>query len=66
MVDPVEHGLQHADDSAVRSVLAFGEPAKPVEMTEQLVGAVDEVHNHFGLTLDLVATLAKSGHQTFR
>ena len=48
MVDHLEHGLQHADDGAVRAVLAFGKPAQPVEVTEELVGAVDEMDDHFG------------------
>ena len=47
-LDHLEHGLQHADDSAVRAVLAFVEPAQPVEVTEELVGAVDEVNDHLG------------------
>jgi hypothetical protein len=50
----VEHGLQHADDRAAGAVHAFVEPAQPVEMTEELVGAVDEVNDHFGSVLDLV------------
>jgi hypothetical protein len=47
----LEHGLQHADDGAVRAVLVFGEPAQAVEVTEELVGAVDEVHDHLGSML---------------
>ena len=47
MVDHVEHGLQHADDSAVRAVFAFGESAQAVEVTEEFVSAVDEVNDHF-------------------
>ena len=48
MVDHVEDGLQHADDRAVGTVHAFGEPPQSVEMTEELVSAVDEVNDHFG------------------
>ena len=48
VLDHLEHGLQHADDGAVRAVLAFVEPAQAVEVTEELVGAVDEVNDHFG------------------
>ena len=48
MVDHLEHGLQHADDRAVRAVFAFGKPAQAVEVTEEFVGAVDEVNDHFG------------------
>jgi hypothetical protein len=40
----LEHGLEHADDRAVRAVLAFVEPAQPVKVTEELVGTVDEVN----------------------
>ena len=39
----LENGLQHADDRAVRTVLAFGEPAQAVEVTEEFVGSVDEM-----------------------
>jgi hypothetical protein len=46
----LEHGLQHADDSPVRAVHSFVESAQPVEVTEELVGAVDEVNNHLGPT----------------
>src|SRR6202035_3556055 len=49
-LDHLEHGLQHADDSAVRAVHSFVEPAQPVEVTEELVGAVDEVNNHLSPT----------------
>jgi hypothetical protein len=40
--------LEHADDGAVGAVLAFGEPAQAVEVTEEFVGAVNEVNDHFG------------------
>jgi hypothetical protein len=46
VVDHLENGLQHADDRAVGAVLAFVKPTQAVEMTEQLVGAVDEVNDH--------------------
>ena len=45
VLDHLENGLQHADDGAVRAVLAFGEPAQAVEVTEELVGAVDEMND---------------------
>jgi hypothetical protein len=48
VLDHLEHGLQHADDRAVRAVFAFVEPAQAVEVTEELVGAVDKVNDHFG------------------
>ena len=44
----LENGLQRADDGAARAVHAFVESAQAVEVTEQLVGAVDEMRNHFG------------------
>ena len=59
MVDHVEHGLQHANDSTVRAVFAFGKPAQAVEVTEELVGAVYKMYDHFGPMLDLVAAPAK-------
>ena len=45
-LDHLQHGVQHADDRAVRRVLAFVEAAQAVEVTEQLVRAVDEVGYH--------------------
>jgi hypothetical protein len=50
VLDHLKHSLQHADDSAVRTIFAFGKSTQPVEVTEQFVGAVDEVNDHFGLT----------------
>jgi hypothetical protein len=44
----LEHALQHADDRAVRAIHAFGEPVQTIEVTEELVGAVNEMDNHFG------------------
>jgi hypothetical protein len=58
VVDYLEHALQHADDRAIRAVLAFGEPAQPVEVTEELVGSVDEVDDHLGSTLDMMESRA--------
>ena len=48
MVNYLENRLQYADDRAIRAVFALCESAQAVEMTEELVGAVDEVHDHFG------------------
>ena len=48
VLDHLEHGLQHADDRAVRAVHAFVEPAQTVEVTKELVGAVDKVNDHLG------------------
>ena len=57
--DHLEDGLQHADDGAVRAVLAFGKPAQAVEVTEEFVSAVDEMHDHFGSMLNLVVAPSK-------
>jgi hypothetical protein len=46
VVDHLEHGLQHADDGAVRTVFALGKPAQAVEVTEKFVGPVDQVDDH--------------------
>jgi hypothetical protein len=42
----LENSLQHANDGALRAVLAFGEPAQSVEVTEELVGPVNQVDDH--------------------
>ena len=47
MVDHLDHRLEHADDRPVGTVLAFVKPAQTVEMTEKLVGAVDEMNDQF-------------------
>src|SRR5215210_5077314 len=41
----LEHGLQDSDDGAIRAVHAFVKAALAVEVTEQLVGSVDEVND---------------------
>jgi hypothetical protein len=41
----LESCLQHADDRAVGAVFAFVEPAQAVEVTEELVSAIDEMNN---------------------
>ena len=46
VLEHLQHRLQHADDGAERAVDAFVETPQAVEMTEQLVGAVDEVNDH--------------------
>ncbi len=61
-LDQLEHGLQHPDDRAVRAVLPFGKPAQTVEVTEELVSAVDEVNDHSGLMLDRAAARSKVLH----
>ena len=45
--------LQHADDG-VRAVDAFVEPAQAVEVTEEFVSTGNDMHNHFGITLDIM------------
>src|SRR6266404_8004603 len=55
----LKNGLQHADDRAVRTVFAFVEPAQAVEVTEEFVGPVYKMYDHFGPMLDLVAAPAK-------
>jgi len=37
-----------------------GKPAQAVEVTEELVSAVNEVHDHFGSMLDLLAAASKA------
>jgi len=46
VLDHLQHGMQHSRDGAVRLVLAFVEAALAVEVTEQLVGAVEDVNDH--------------------
>jgi len=52
--------LLFADVTIRNGVLAFGEPAQTVEVTEEFVSAVDEVHDHFGSMLDLLAAASKA------
>jgi hypothetical protein len=49
VLDYLEDGLQHTDHSAVRTVLAFGEPSEPIEMSEQLVSSVNDMNDHAAL-----------------
>src|SRR4029078_5841939 len=42
----LKHALQHTDHRAIRRVHPFIEPSQSVEMTEEFVGAVDEVNHH--------------------
>jgi hypothetical protein len=60
ILDHLEDGLQHADDGAVGAVHAFVEPAQAVEVTEKLIGPVDKVNDHFGVTLDYMASRASA------
>ena len=46
MVDHLENGLQYANDRAVGAIHAFVEPAQPVEVTEEFVRAVNQMHYH--------------------
>ena len=44
----LQHGVQDTGDGAEGRGAATAEPPLPVEMPEQLVGAVDEVDDHEG------------------
>ena len=46
LFDQFQHRMQHTIGCAERFVLPFVEAAQAIEMTEQLVGAVDEVDDH--------------------
>src|SRR5262245_48271145 len=46
LLDHLEHGIDHADDRAEGTISSFVEATRPVEVTEQLVGAVDQVDDH--------------------
>ena len=48
LLDHFQHALEDSGDCAERSVLALVEAAQSVEMTEQLVRPVDQVHDHAG------------------
>jgi len=53
----LKNGLQHTDNGAVRTVLAFGKPAQAIEVTEELVSAVDEVNDHFAVRVKPISSL---------
>ena len=42
----LHNGAQHTDHSPVRRILALGEATQAIEMSKQLVRAVDEVNDH--------------------
>src|SRR5215813_239604 len=46
LLDHLEHGIQHADDRAEGTISSLVEAARSVEVTEQLVGAIDQVDDH--------------------
>src|SRR5215470_2016705 len=50
LLDHLEHGIQHADDRAEGAISSLVEAARSVEVTEQLVGAIDQVDDHAGPT----------------
>ena len=50
-LDHLQHGVEHADDGAEGQVLALAEAAQAVEVSEQLVRAIDEVNDHADLRL---------------
>ena len=62
-LDHLEHALQHADDRAVRAIHAFVETAQAVEVTEELVSAVDEVNDHGTIRVALKSREARSSHR---
>src|SRR5215475_14899589 len=49
-LDHLEHGIQHADNRAEGAIFSLVEAARSVEVTEQLVGAIDQVDDHPGPT----------------
>ena len=46
LFDHLQDAVEHADDRAKRRIFALVEAAQPVEVTEQLVRAIDEVNDH--------------------
>ena len=46
LLDHLQHRVQHAGHGAERLVFSLVETPLPVEVTEQLVGSVDEVDDH--------------------
>jgi hypothetical protein len=56
LLEHLQRGLQHADHRAERAVLPLVEATQPVEMPEQLVGAVYDVDDHAFIMLDRCAT----------
>ena len=44
-LDHLQHGIENTCHRAERLVLAFVEAAQPVKVAEQLVGAVDQMHD---------------------
>ena len=51
LLEHLQHGLQHADDRAVRTVLSLVEATQPVEVAKQLVGAVYDMNDHAWRTI---------------
>src|SRR5437667_8780594 len=51
-LDRLQHRSEHPGDGAERRVLALVEAAETVEVTEELVGAVDEMNDHGGMVID--------------
>ena len=45
-LDRLQYGIEHAEHGTERLVRSFAEAAQAVEVTEQLVGAVDEMDDH--------------------
>src|SRR5436190_134500 len=54
-LDRLQHRPEHPGHGAERRVLALVEAAETVEVTEELVGAVDEMNDHGCMGLDRAA-----------
>src|SRR5262245_66295054 len=62
-LDHLEHGIQHADHRAEGAIFSLVEAARSVEMTEQLVGAIDQVDDHAGPTSALTPSAREDLHR---
>src|SRR5262245_6863925 len=63
LLDHLEHGIQHTDDRAEGAISSLVEAARSVEVTEQLVGAVDQVDDHTGPTSALAPSAREDIHR---
>src|SRR5262245_43862763 len=50
LLDHLEHGIEHADDRVEGAISSLVEAARSVEVTDKLVGAIDQVDDHAGLS----------------
>ena len=46
VLDHLQHGVEHTDYGAAGAIRAVAEAAQTIEVTEQLVGAVNQVNDH--------------------